>query len=180
MKIIKKNPKRLAIAACAAALALSVVALAGCGSSNSAPAASSDAGSAAAAAPAAATSVEITSADVEAVVEALVPKVQSGTVTTYIDMTGYDAGKDVRVWVPYPSTGSYQAISDHAIVAEGADRAEITTDALGNRMAYIEWSADADPATRLAEVSFHATRNEAIVDVDSIVESGDIPQDIAD
>ena len=177
------KPQRIAIAAGAFALAFSMAALAGCGSSSPAPAANTSSSAAPAAAAPADTSAAAAPADTSAAAaptaaaEAL--KVQSGTVTTNIDMTNYDAGKTVQVWVPYPSKGAYQAISDREIVAEGAARAEITTTADGNRMAYIEWAADADPATRIAEVSFHATRNEAVVPVDQIVESGEVPEDIA-
>lgn len=104
-------------------------------------------------------------------------KVKSGTVTTTVDMSGYDAGQVVRVWVPVATDGDYQTITDDAIDAgSGAAVAQMTTDALGNKIAYIEWDANADPASRIAKVSFHATRTEALRP--NIVESGDVPDDI--
>lgn len=104
-------------------------------------------------------------------------KVKSGTVTTTVDMTGYDAGQTVRVWVPVATDGDYQTITDETIDAgSGAAVAQMNTDARGNKMAYIEWEANADPSSRIAKVSFHATRTEALRP--NIVESGDVPDDI--
>ena len=109
------------------------------------------------------------------------PEVVSGTVTTTIDMSGYDQGKPVRVWVPVASDVEYQVITDAAVDGgDAAARAEITTDALGNKMAYIEWDADADPASRVATVSFHAERTEALVRDMVEDESAGIPDDIAE
>ena len=110
--------------------------------------------------------------------EAVEPEVVSGTVTTTVDMTGYDEGATVRVWIPVAQDGEYQTITDAGVEAETADVAEITTDAQGNKMAYIEWGADADPATRIATSSFHAARTEALVR--DMVEEGEIPSDIAE
>jgi len=103
--------------------------------------------------------------------------VQSGTVTTTIDMTAYDEGAIVRVWVPVATDGDYQTITAEAIEAESAATAEMTVDAQGNRMAYIEWAADAEAASRIATVSFHAERTEALRP--EIVEEGEVPADIA-
>ena len=106
-------------------------------------------------------------------------KTQSGTVTTSLDMTGYEAGKVVRAWVPVPTNGDYQTISNEAIVADGATKAELTEDELGNTMAYIEWDASVDPAVRKADVSFHAVRTEALRP-DLSAESGEIPAEISE
>ena len=94
-------------------------------------------------------------------------------------MTKYEAGKDVRVWVPVAADNDYQTIKDVKVEAgDAAAKAEITTDAQGNKMAYIEWAADADPAVRKATVSFHADRTEALRP--ELVEKGDVPADIAE
>ena len=92
-------------------------------------------------------------------------------------MTKYDQGKVVRAWVPVPTNGDFQTISDETIVADGATKAEMTEDGLGNKMAYIEWDATVDPSVRKADVSFHAVRQEALRP--TITESGDVPADIA-
>ena len=84
----------------------------------------------------------------------------SGTVTTTVDMSKYDAGKVVRVWLPVAQDYDYQKVTDVKFNAPGAKIAKINKDSLGNKMLYIEWDADADPSTRKADLSFHATREE--------------------
>ena len=180
---------RLLAIACAFALALSMLALAACGSSSSSSAASSSASASSASASAASESASASSASASAAsesasassasasAEAATAKTQSGTVTTSLDMTKYDQGKVVRAWVPVPTNGDFQTISDETIVADGATKAEMTEDGLGNKMAYIEWDATVDPSVRKADVSFHAVRQEALRP--TITESGDVPADIA-
>lgn len=97
----------------------------------------------------------------EAEEEEAQPAVQSGTVTFDIDMSQYEAGKTVRVWVPVAQTNDYQTIEDVTYEAEGTE-AVINEDALGNQMMYVEWGEDADPASRTASVSFHVTRPEIL------------------
>ena len=187
---------RLMAIACAFALAFSMMALVACGSSGASSAASSAASDASASASEASESASAESAASESAsaesaaseaassesAEAAEPaeaKTQSGTVTTSLDMTGYEAGKVVRAWVPVPTNGDYQVISDEAIVADGATKAEMTEDELGNKMAYIEWDASVDPAVRKADVSFHAVRTEALRP-DLSAESGEIPAEISE
>ena len=187
---------RLMAIACAFALAFSMMALVACGSSGASSAASSAASDASASASEASESASAESAASESAsaesaaseaassesAEAAEPaeaKTQSGTVTTSLDMTGYEAGKVVRAWVPVPTNGDYQVISDEAIVADGATKAEMTEDELGNKMAYIEWDASVDPAARKADVSFHAVRTEALRP-DLSAESGEIPAEISE
>ncbi|MBR0404934.1 MAG: hypothetical protein IJI68_07005 [Eggerthellaceae bacterium] len=136
--------------------------------------AASEAASAASAAAESASSAASEAAESTAPAEA---KTQSGTVTTTIDMTKYDQGKVVRVWVPVATDGDYQTVTDDAIVADSATTAQMNEDAAGNKMAYIEWDAAADPASRIATVSFHATRTEALRP--EIKEEGEVPADIA-
>lgn len=88
-------------------------------------------------------------------------KQQNGTVVTSIDMTKYEKGKEIRVWLPVAQSGSEQEIDDVKFSA-GDAKAELTTDALGNQMLYVEWGADAEPESRKAKVSFHVSRTEVI------------------
>lgn len=101
----------------------------------------------------------------ESVAETAAPEVtaknQSGTVVTKVDMSQYEAGKEVRVWLPVPQNGDDQVIEDVKFNA-GDAKAELTTDETGNQMLYVEWDKDADPATRKATLSFHASRNEVL------------------
>ena len=115
-------------------------------------------------------------AEVEETAE--VPTV-SGTVKTDIDMTGYEAGKVVRVWVPVGQQNEDQEVEE-AVIDAGDAKAEITTDANGNKMAYIEWAADADPASRKASVSFHAKRSEIKIAPEDMKEEGEVGDDMAE
>lgn len=174
---MKKKPLMHRASAFAVALMLAAMAalLGACGAANTDEAADKAADETAGAA------AEETAATGEAAEEATGAEaaVQSGTVTTTVDMTGYDQGKVVRVWVPVATDGDFQTITDDSIDAgDGAAVTEMTEDALGNKMAYIEWDADADPTSRIATVSFHATRTEALRP--EIVEEGEVPADIAD
>ncbi len=165
---------RLTTAACAFALALSMMTLVAYGNSGDSSA-SAESASASAASSSASAASESASAEAAAVDF----KFQSGTVTTSLDMTKYDAGKVVRAWVPVATSGDYQMVADEAIVADGATKAEMTEDKQGNKMAYIEWGADVDPSARKADVSFHAVRLEALRP-DLSKESGEVPADIAE
>lgn len=104
----------------------------------------------------------------------------SGTVTTNIDMTGYDAGKVVRVWVPVGQQNEDQEVGEPVIDASGDAKTEITTDDNGNKMVYIEWGADADPAARKASVAFHAKRSEIRIAPEDMKEEGEVGDDMAE
>lgn len=97
--------------------------------------------------------------------------VVSGTLTTTVDLTQYEAGKGVRLWLPVAVSDDHQEIKDVTFDAPGATTAEITTDSLGNQMLYVEWAEDADPKTRTAELAWHATRQE--VGCPELVEQGE-------
>lgn len=103
----------------------------------------------------------------------------SGTVTFDIDMTSYEAGKTVRLWLSVPTTDEYQQISDVAYEAGGDVEVQDNTDDLGNEMLYVEWPADADPAGRTLTLSFHAVRDEVRVAPEDMVEEGEPGEDVA-
>ncbi|WP_050749505.1 transglutaminase-like domain-containing protein [Slackia heliotrinireducens] len=118
---------------------------------------------------------EATAEEEEAPAEA---EVVSGTVTTTVDLTAYDKGQVVRVWVPVATDNDYQVITDDEVDGgANATTAEIVESADGNKMAYIEWDENVEPADRIATVSFHAERTEALRP--EIVEEGEVPEDIA-
>lgn len=95
---------------------------------------------------------------------------QSGTVTFNIDMSEYEKGKTVCLWIPVAQTNDYQTIEDVEFEADGAE-AEMNEDELGNQMMYVEWDADAEPESRTASVSFHVVRPEIVCP--ELVEEGD-------
>lgn len=90
-------------------------------------------------------------------------EVTKGTVTTTVDMSQYEKGKVVRVWLPVAQDYDYQTIQDVSYDAPSAATAELTTDSEGNQALYLEWDADAEPADRTATLSFHAERQEVKV-----------------
>ncbi len=97
-------------------------------------------------------------------------KTTSGTVTTSVDLSSYEAGKTVRVWLPVAQDYEYQTVENVEYDAPKATKAEITTDAEGNKMLYLEWDSNAAPADRTATLSFHASRAE--VRVSDITDDG--------
>ena len=132
--------------------------LAGCGAEKEAAPAATEA------APTEAATEAATEAPTEEAVVAepeVEVKVQSGTVITKVDLTSYEAGKEVQVWIPVPQDGNEQVIENVRFDA-GEAEAEITTDEIGNQMLYVKWDKDADPASRKAELSFHVARCEVL------------------
>ena len=104
-------------------------------------------------------------------------KVVSGTVTTSVDFSSYEAGKVVRAWLPVAQSGDYQSVEDITFDAPSATKAELTEDAEGNKMLYLEWDANVAPAERTATLGFHASRDE--VRVSDIVDDGsELPSDV--
>ncbi len=104
-------------------------------------------------------------------------KVTSGTVTTTVDFSGYEAGKVVRAWIPIAQDGDYQTVTDVTYSAPAATDAEITVDIEFNKMLYLEWGADVAPADRTATLSFKAERQEVRVS-DPVDDGSEIPSDI--
>ena len=104
-------------------------------------------------------------------------KSAKGTVKNTVDMSSYEKGKVVKVWLPVPQTIRYQTIEKVAFDAPTAAKSEITTDELGNQMLYLEWDANAEPADRKAQLSFHVIRNE-IKAPTKVREEGVMPEDI--
>ena len=93
-------------------------------------------------------------------VPAVTGEAKTGTLVTEIDMSKYDEGKVVKVWVPVPQTDTkdeYQEVSDAYFNAPKATKAEFT-EKDGNKMLYLEWGADVAPADRKASLTFTAKR----------------------
>lgn len=103
------------------------------------------------------------------------PKTQSGVVTYGVDMTKYEKGSKVRLWLPIPHDNKVQKITDVKYEVSGAE-GKLTEDSLGNKMLYVEWSADSNPADRKVTASFHDTRNEILRP--ELKEEGSIPDDV--
>ena len=109
--------------------------------------------------------------------EETAPANKSGVVTTTVDMSKYDKGKVVRVWIPVAQTNEDQTVDNVVFDAPSAAKAELNADDQGNCMLYVEWDADAEPEARVASVSFHASRD--AISRPDFVEEGDVPEDLA-
>lgn len=113
-------------------------------------------------------------ANVRDVSENVTGKEVKGTVTTTVDMSQYEQGKVVRVWLPIAQDGDYQTVTNVTYDAPKATKAEITVDLELNQMLYIEWDASVAPADRTATLSFKADRQEVRVS-DPVDDGSGIP-----
>lgn len=116
------------------------------------------------------------SAPVATAEETAEPKVQAGTVSYDVDMSKYEEGKTVRVWLPIPQTDKYQEVSKLQFAADEA-QIQMTVDEEGNQILYLEWNGDAAPENRKATVSFHVTRTEILRP--ELLEEGEIGEEFA-
>lgn len=92
-------------------------------------------------------------------------EVTAGTVTYNVDMTQYEKGKVVRVWLPVAQTNDYQTVDDDPSYDAPQSpnvHTEITTDELGNKMLYVAWDAETEPEDRTVNCFFHAERPEIL------------------
>lgn len=104
-------------------------------------------------------------------------KTKSGTVTYSVDMSQYEDGKEVNVWLPVPQDTDYQTIKDVTYEVNGAE-GKLTEDALGNKMLYIEWGKDVAAADRTATCSFYVEREEILRP--EVKEEGKAGEDLAE
>ncbi len=89
-------------------------------------------------------------------------KVAAGTVTYSVDASGYEKGKEVRLWLPVGHTDDFQTVGDVKFEAEGSAATELNTDELGNVILYVEWNNETEPSDRKVTCSFHAERKEVL------------------
>ena len=85
----------------------------------------------------------------------------SGLMKTTVDLTDterYPAGKVAKVWIPVPVSDDNQKITDVKYDANNYTKKYETSDSLGNRLMYVEWAADVDPADRIATLTYHVER----------------------
>lgn len=84
---------------------------------------------------------------------------RKGTLTTNVDLSKYDKGKSVKLWLPIPQDSEYQKISNVKVdLDEAHAKQQQTTDKLGNKMLYVEW--DNEATDRKVSLSFDAERKE--------------------
>ena len=99
-------------------------------------------------------------------------EVNSGTFTMSFDMSSYEKGQPVRLWIPCPQTDDYQTIKNENVELDTAHAtSESTTDANGNKILYVEW--DKEAAERTLTYTFDATRKEILAP--ELAENSDTP-----
>lgn len=101
-------------------------------------------------------------------------EVNSGTFTTVIDMSSYETGSVVRLWLPCPQTDEYQTIENENVELDTAHAiSETTTDEHGNKILYVEW--DKEATERTLTYTFDATRKEILCP--ELAENSDTPDE---
>ena len=88
-------------------------------------------------------------------------QVIEGTVSNMIDMTKYEKGKKIRLWVPLPHDSEYQTV-DGIEYDAGNTSSVISGDDWGNQMLYVEWDENAEPADRVVNIHFDVKREEVL------------------
>ena len=85
----------------------------------------------------------------------------AGRVTNVIDMTKYEKGKKVRVWLPVPHNSEYQTV-ENVVYEAGMVKAQMNTDSNGNQILYVEWDKDIVPNHRVIKLMFDVKREEVL------------------
>ena len=85
----------------------------------------------------------------------------AGSVTNVINMTKYEKGKKVRVWLPVPHNSEYQTV-ENVVYEAGMVKPELNTDSNGNQILYVEWDKDIVPNHRVIKLMFDVKREEVL------------------
>lgn len=83
---------------------------------------------------------------------------RSGTVTLDVDLSAQDAGKEAKLWIPYPVTDRHQKVSDIKVSGDFASSGVYTDSTYGTPMLYAQWPATAK--SRKLNFSFAVDRQE--------------------
>jgi len=68
---------------------------------------------------------------------------RSGVVTLDVDLSSQDAGKEAKLWIPYPVTDKHQTVSDIKVSGDYAISGVYTEAANGTSILYAQWPASA-------------------------------------
>ena len=109
--------------------------------------------------------------------EASEKKVVEGAVNNTVDLSKYEKGKKVRLWIPVPQSSEYQTVED-VKYDTGNAKAEMNTDDWGNQMLYVEWDENAEPADRVVKLDLQVKREEIISPELKEDEKAEIPADV--
>ena len=87
-------------------------------------------------------------------------KSRGGVVTIEVDLSARDAGKETKLWLPYPVSDVNQVVTDVKVIGDYAASAVYTDRTYGTPMLYAEWGKDA--RSRKLTFSFAVERQEVI------------------
>lgn len=85
-------------------------------------------------------------------------KSRAGVVTLVVDLSAQEKGKEAKLWIPYPVSDRYQAISDVKVAGDYASSAVYTDRTFGTPILYAEWPKDA--VNRKLTFTFSVERQE--------------------
>lgn len=85
---------------------------------------------------------------------------RAGVVTTAVDLSSKDQGKEVNLWIPYPVSDADQTISDVKVSGDYAESAVYTDPKNGTPILFAHW--DKGAKNRKLTMSFKAERKEVI------------------
>ena len=83
---------------------------------------------------------------------------RAGTVTLDVDLTAQGAGKEAKLWIPYPTSDRNQTVRDIKVTGDFASSGVYTDTTHGTPMLYAEWPREA--TSRKLTFSFRAERRE--------------------
>lgn len=83
---------------------------------------------------------------------------RSGVVTLEVDLSAQEAGKEAKLWIPYPVEDRHQRVSNIKVSGDYISSGVYTEAVYGTHMLYAHWSADAK--SRKFTFSFDVERQE--------------------
>ncbi len=87
-------------------------------------------------------------------------KEASGRITMHFDLSHHPADKEVRLWVPYPTSSPYQDITNVSVTGDYDEAAVYTDKTYRTPMLYARWRRG--QGGRHLDLSFHARRIEVV------------------
>ena len=85
---------------------------------------------------------------------------RSGIVSMDFDLSGQEAGKEVRLWIPYPVSDANQLITDIKVSGDYSESAVYTDRENETPILFARW--DTGAKSRKMTLSFHAERQEVV------------------
>lgn len=84
----------------------------------------------------------------------------SGTITMEFDLSDQPAGKEAKLWIPYPLSDKNQLITDISISGDYAESAVYSDQKYSTPILFARW--DKDAGSKKLVFTFHAIRNEVV------------------